>query len=173
MVSTSAKMARNINNAFIKLVQITPRTGVEYKIAVLGAGGVGKSAITVQFIHDSFVDSYVSVTNDKLCSRVLIAQFDRTLRLRTRIESKSWSQIYLPWLPRLKKVDYLRWTLSLPRTLLQRRGDDTSDTFTGFSVESHNSCQFRGRYPRHMMKPQPRLLERHLASLARSEGCPK
>ena len=30
----------------------------EYKIVVLGAGGVGKSAITVQFVQNMFVEKY-------------------------------------------------------------------------------------------------------------------
>ena len=62
MFETSAKRAINIERAFIRLVQITPRptVGCEYKIAVLGAGGVGKSAITIQFVQATFVESYVS-----------------------------------------------------------------------------------------------------------------
>ena len=30
----------------------------DYKIVVLGSGGVGKSALTVQFIEGVFVDKY-------------------------------------------------------------------------------------------------------------------
>jgi GTPase SAR1 family protein len=30
----------------------------EYKIVVLGSGGVGKSALTIQFIQGSFVEKY-------------------------------------------------------------------------------------------------------------------
>jgi putative ribosome biogenesis GTPase RsgA len=58
MFTTSAKQRINI-----RLVQITPRptTGCEYKIAVLGGGGVGKSAITIQFLQRHFVDEYVSI----------------------------------------------------------------------------------------------------------------
>lgn len=66
MFSTSAKTRTNIDEAFIRLVQITPRTSFEYKIAILGAGGVGKSAITIQFVQNHFTDSYVSVTDDNL-----------------------------------------------------------------------------------------------------------
>ncbi len=36
----------------------------EYKIVVLGAGGVGKSALTFKFVMDKFVDVYeVNMTN--------------------------------------------------------------------------------------------------------------
>jgi len=30
----------------------------EYKVVVLGPGGVGKSALTVQFCHAKFVEKY-------------------------------------------------------------------------------------------------------------------
>lgn len=30
----------------------------EYKVVVLGPGGVGKSALTVQFCHSKFVEKY-------------------------------------------------------------------------------------------------------------------
>jgi GTPase SAR1 family protein len=40
----------------------------EYKIVVLGSGGVGKSALTVQFVQGLFVEKYdptVSYINEK------------------------------------------------------------------------------------------------------------
>lgn len=49
----------------------------EYKLVVVGAGGVGKSALTIQLIQNHFVDEYdptievkcamVSVTNVLMC----------------------------------------------------------------------------------------------------------
>lgn len=66
MFTTSAKTRRNVDEAFIKLVQITrnrpdvPHLLNEYKIAVLGDGGVGKSAFIIQFVQSHFVDCYVS-----------------------------------------------------------------------------------------------------------------
>jgi small GTP-binding protein len=36
----------------------------EYKIAVVGAGGVGKSAITVQYIQNVFVQDYDPTIED-------------------------------------------------------------------------------------------------------------
>lgn len=105
MFPTSAKTGQNVTEAFKRLVQITPRTGAEYKIAVLGSGGVGKSAITIQFIQGSFVESYVSITGGHIISRILTAR--RIPQLRIHIESRFTSQIYLPWLPILKKVNHL------------------------------------------------------------------
>ncbi|KAM0789742.1 hypothetical protein ACM66B_006597 [Microbotryomycetes sp. NB124-2] len=36
----------------------------EYKVVVMGAGGVGKSAITVQFVHSLFVEKYDPTVED-------------------------------------------------------------------------------------------------------------
>ena len=55
---SSAKTRVNVDEAVHELLRITPRTGVEYKLVVCGSGGVGKSAFTVQFINNCFVDCY-------------------------------------------------------------------------------------------------------------------
>ena len=39
----------------------------EYKIVVLGSGGVGKSALTVQFVQGLFVEKYDPTVGDR-CS---------------------------------------------------------------------------------------------------------
>eukprot|EP01117_Protostelium_nocturnum_P015936 TRINITY_DN620_c0_g1_i1.p1 TRINITY_DN620_c0_g1~~TRINITY_DN620_c0_g1_i1.p1 ORF type:complete len:197 (-),score=70.27 TRINITY_DN620_c0_g1_i1:200-790(-) len=39
-------------------------TSVEWKIVVLGGGGVGKSAFTIQYIHNKFVDRYDPTIED-------------------------------------------------------------------------------------------------------------
>lgn len=42
----------------------------EYKLVVVGAGGVGKSALTIQLIQNHFVDEYdptIEVNNFILC----------------------------------------------------------------------------------------------------------
>ena len=31
---------------------------MEYKIVMLGSGGAGKSAMTIQYVHNSFVEKY-------------------------------------------------------------------------------------------------------------------
>jgi GTPase SAR1 family protein len=38
----------NVELCFHELVRAMPRTGVDYKIVIMGAGGVGKSALTVR-----------------------------------------------------------------------------------------------------------------------------
>lgn len=69
-IEASALTAENIEKTFVDLVRITPRTSIEYRIVVLGAGGVGKSAICTQFIMNHFVDCYV-----RLCSWMQNASF--------------------------------------------------------------------------------------------------
>ena len=66
---TSAKLNINVTECIHQLIRVTPRTSKEYKgsamcvmahsqnltnagaVVVLGGGGVGKSAITVQFVQ--------------------------------------------------------------------------------------------------------------------------
>lgn len=45
----------------------------EYKLVVVGAGGVGKSALTIQLIQNHFVDEYdptIEVRPTERCSSV-------------------------------------------------------------------------------------------------------
>lgn len=46
----------------------------EYKLVVVGAGGVGKSALTIQLIQNHFVDEYdptIEVQLSCACSTIL------------------------------------------------------------------------------------------------------
>ena len=44
----------------------------DYKLVVLGSGGVGKSALTVQFVQDIFVEKYDPTIEDKYRKQVEI-----------------------------------------------------------------------------------------------------
>ena len=48
---TSAKDRINIEECFFELVRHCPRRGPEYRLVVVGGGGVGKSACIIQFIQ--------------------------------------------------------------------------------------------------------------------------
>lgn len=51
----------------------------EYKVVVLGPGGVGKSALTVQFCHAKFVEKYdptIEVSGALALARVSMSRLD-------------------------------------------------------------------------------------------------
>ena len=51
-LETSAKTRYNVEDAFFDLVRLTPRYGKEYKIVVVGSGGVGTfSSLSLQDEH--------------------------------------------------------------------------------------------------------------------------
>ena len=50
-------------------------TGNAQKIAVMGGGGVGKSAITVKFVQDIFIDKYDPTIEDSYRKQVSIAGY--------------------------------------------------------------------------------------------------
>jgi len=72
-IETSAKTRINIEEAFFDLVRCSPRYGMEYKIVLMGAGGVGKSAICIQFIQNHFVDEYDPTIEDSYRKQVYIS----------------------------------------------------------------------------------------------------
>ncbi|KAH9068162.1 hypothetical protein EDB83DRAFT_2377271 [Lactarius deliciosus] len=39
----------------------------EYRLVVIGSGGVGKSALTIQFMHNRFVDEYDPTIEGTVC----------------------------------------------------------------------------------------------------------
>lgn len=47
----------------------------EYKLVVVGAGGVGKSALTIQLIQNHFVDEYDPTIEDSYRKQVVIGKF--------------------------------------------------------------------------------------------------
>lgn len=47
----------------------------EYKLVVVGAGGVGKSALTIQLIQNHFVDEYDPTIEDSYRKQVVIGEY--------------------------------------------------------------------------------------------------
>ncbi|KAK3592927.1 hypothetical protein CHS0354_011727 [Potamilus streckersoni] len=81
-VETSAKTGCNLVEAFETLVRIIPRKGIDYKIAILGSGAVGKSSITVRYTTGNFVDAYDPTIEDSFRKQVFITGL-------TKMESKA------------------------------------------------------------------------------------
>lgn len=50
----------------------------EYKLVVVGAGGVGKSALTIQLIQNHFVDEYDPTIEDSYRKQVVIGKYQNT-----------------------------------------------------------------------------------------------
>lgn len=53
---TSAKTRVNIEEAFYNLILSMRVYYQEYKVVLMGGGGVGKSAICIQFVQNHFID---------------------------------------------------------------------------------------------------------------------
>ncbi|XP_041351895.1 circularly permutated Ras protein 1-like [Gigantopelta aegis] len=71
-IETSAKTGENVIKAMETLVKTLPRASNDYKIVMLGSGGVGKSSITVMFVQNIFVDNYDPTIEDSFRKMVNI-----------------------------------------------------------------------------------------------------
>jgi len=49
-----------------------PRFPYEYKIVVVGSGGVGKSALTIQLVQNHFIDEYDPTIEDSYRRQVAV-----------------------------------------------------------------------------------------------------
>ncbi|XP_074655604.1 circularly permutated Ras protein 1-like isoform X2 [Tubulanus polymorphus] len=71
-IETSALLNQNISETFETLVRSMPRTGVDYKLVILGSGAVGKSSIVQQYILGTFVENYDPTIEDAYRKKVKI-----------------------------------------------------------------------------------------------------
>ena len=61
----------------------------EYKLVVVGAGGVGKSALTIQLIQNHFVDEYDPTIEDSYRKQVVIGELICFLFISTELYLKN------------------------------------------------------------------------------------
>ncbi|KAH3859158.1 circularly permutated Ras protein 1-like [Dreissena polymorpha] len=87
-IETSAKTGQNITSAFETLIRVTPRSGMDYKVVVLGSGGVGKSSITVRYTSNQFVDCYDPTIEDSYRKHVVISGIPDHLKKATKKAAK-------------------------------------------------------------------------------------
>ncbi|XP_071962118.1 circularly permutated Ras protein 1-like [Antedon mediterranea] len=76
-LETSAKTGENIQEVFKTLIRQTPRTSIEYKVVVLGDGGVGKSAITIRFTCDNFLEEYDPTIEDSFRKQITVSDIPK------------------------------------------------------------------------------------------------
>ena len=86
---TSAKARINIEESIFDLVRTIPRYGKEYKLVIMGGGGVGKSAICIQFIQNHFVDEYDPTIEDSYRKQVVISGLGSNVNSTKTKEKKS------------------------------------------------------------------------------------
>jgi len=62
-----------VEDAVVQLVRMIPRVSMEYKLVIVGSGGVGKSAFIIQFIQNHFVDEYDPTIEDSYRKQMVIS----------------------------------------------------------------------------------------------------
>jgi hypothetical protein len=86
---TSAKTQVNIKEAIHELVRCTPRYSKEYKMVIMGSGGVGKSAICLQYVQGHFVDEYDPTIEDSYRKQCVIRGIPEENRMNRVTKKKS------------------------------------------------------------------------------------
>ena len=91
-IETSAKTNHNVTEAFHELIRVTPREGQDYKVVILGSGGVGKSALCIQYIQGHFVDEYDPTIEDSYRKQVVISGLPKAkAATNSRTASKNYA----------------------------------------------------------------------------------
>lgn len=87
---TSAKLNINITEAIHELIRRTPRDrGKEYKVVIQGAGGVGKSAVCVQFVAGHFVDCYDPTIEDSYRKQMVVKGIPKKNNSKKKAKGKA------------------------------------------------------------------------------------
>jgi len=71
---------------------------LEYKICVLGAGGVGKSALTIRLVTDNFLDEYDPTIEDSYRKQVMIDDETALLDILDTAGQEEFSSMQDQWM---------------------------------------------------------------------------
>ena len=94
-IETSAKTGHNVTEAFHELIRVTPREGQDYKVVILGSGGVGKSALCIRYIQGHFVDQYDPTIEDSYRKQVVISGLPKANTASNGAASKKYALVFL------------------------------------------------------------------------------
>ncbi|XP_071839226.1 circularly permutated Ras protein 1-like [Apostichopus japonicus] len=78
-METSAKTGENVRLAFEELLRRANRNTIEYKVVVLGSGGVGKSALVIRLTQDMFLDNYDPTIEDSFRTTITVKDIWRVV----------------------------------------------------------------------------------------------
>ena len=61
-----------------------------HKVVIVGSGGVGKSALTIQFMYKEFVEDYEPTRADSYRKNILLGNFHLILLSSYEIRNTTW-----------------------------------------------------------------------------------
>jgi len=74
------------------------QTNLEYKLVVLGGGGVGKSALTIRLVTDNFLDEYDPTIEDSYRKQVMIDDETALLDILDTAGQEEFSSMQDQWM---------------------------------------------------------------------------
>eukprot|EP00486_Rosalina_sp_Unknown_P016042 CAMPEP_0201593352 /NCGR_PEP_ID=MMETSP0190_2-20130828/190982_1 /ASSEMBLY_ACC=CAM_ASM_000263 /TAXON_ID=37353 /ORGANISM="Rosalina sp." /LENGTH=147 /DNA_ID=CAMNT_0048052503 /DNA_START=21 /DNA_END=461 /DNA_ORIENTATION=+ len=73
-------------------------SATEYKIVVLGGGGVGKSALTIRLVTDNFLEEYDPTIEDSYCKQVPVDGIPALLDILDTAGQEEFSSMQDQWM---------------------------------------------------------------------------
>jgi GTPase KRas protein len=77
---------------------MSAQDGIEYKLVVLGGGGVGKSALTIRLVTDNFLDEYDPTIEDSYRKQVVIDDETALLDILDTAGQEEFSSMQDQWM---------------------------------------------------------------------------